>query len=89
MRTTLTLDDHLAKELKELAHRTGKPFKAVVNETLRSGLCAKHARGPMKPFRLETVSLGGPRPGINLDKALSLADVMEDDEILRKMELQK
>lgn len=89
MRTTLTLDDHLAKELKEVAHRSGKPFKQVVNETLRNGLSANHAQAARKPFKLETVSLGGPMPGVNLDKALALADAMEDEEIIRKMGLRK
>ncbi len=88
MRTTLTLDDQVAKELKEVAHRAGKPFKDVVNETLRNGLCAKHARPP-KAYRLATVSLGGVRAGVNLDKALSLADAIEDEEIARKLELRK
>ena len=89
MRTTLTLYDHLAKELKEVAHRSGKPFKEVVNETLRNGLCARHAQGAPKPYKLETVDLGGPRPGVNLDKILRLADELEDEEIIRKMELRK
>ncbi len=89
MRTTLTLDDQLAKELKEVAHRAGKPFKQVVNETLRNGLCPKHARMVAKPYRLATISLGGVRAGVNLDKALSLADAIEDEEIARKLELRK
>ena len=38
MRTTLTLDDDLAEALKEQARLTDRPFKAVVNETLRRGL---------------------------------------------------
>lgn len=36
-------------------------------------------------YRLTTVSLGGARPGVNLDKALSLADAIDDEEIARKM----
>jgi len=88
MRTTLTLDDHLARQLKEVAHRSGKPFKEVVNETLRNGLCAKHAQAAPKPFKLETVSLGF-HPAVNIDKALALSDAIEDEEILRKMELRK
>jgi hypothetical protein len=88
MRTTLTLDDHLAKELKEVAHRSGKPFKVVVNETLRNGLSAPSAKAAPKPFKLETASLGF-YPGVNIDKALQLADEMEDEEIIRKMELRK
>lgn len=88
MRTTLTLDDQLAQELKDVAHRTRKPFKEVVNETLRNGLRPKRAPQP-KPYRLVTVSLGGARPGINLDKALSIADAIEDEEIARKLDLRK
>jgi hypothetical protein len=88
MRTTLTLDDQLARELKEVAHKTGKSFKEVVNETLHNGLRPKRAPVP-KPYRLETVSLGGVRPGINLDKALSIADAIEDEEIARKLEMRK
>jgi hypothetical protein len=31
----------------------------------------------------------GLRPGVNIDKALSLAGELEDEEILRKLELRK
>ncbi len=87
MRTTLTLDDQLAKTLKEIAHRTGKPFKDVVNETLRGGLQKKGVQP--KPYKLKTVSLGGVLGGLNLDKALSIADALEDEEIARKLEMRK
>jgi hypothetical protein len=88
MRTTLTLDDRLAKALKALAHRTGRPFKQVVNETLRTGLAAADAPKP-RPYRLRPVSLGGPVAGINIDKALKLSDALEDDEIARELGLRK
>ncbi|MEA2238114.1 MAG: hypothetical protein QOC81_2838 [Thermoanaerobaculia bacterium] len=87
MRTTLTLDDQLARDLKEIAHRTGRSFKDVVNETLRGGLQKKQHRA--KPYRLKTVSLGGVLGGWNLDKALSIADALEDEEIARKLEMRK
>ena len=38
MRTTLTLDDDVAAKLKAESRRAGRPFKEIVNETLRSGL---------------------------------------------------
>ncbi len=54
MRTTLTLDDEIAEQLAELARQMRKPFKAVVNETLRRGLSAHGNFGPPEPeFRLE------------------------------------
>ena len=88
MRTTLTLDDRIAKALKALAHRSGKPFKQVVNETLHAGLTAREAPKPM-PYRVKAASLGGVMPGFDIVKALRLASVLEDEEIARKLELRK
>jgi hypothetical protein len=88
MRTTLTIDDRIAKALKDLAHRSNRPFKEVVNEALRAGLSAKNER-KAKPYVVRPVSLGGPLPGIDLDKALALADAIEDQELAAKMQLRK
>ena len=38
MRTTLTLDDDVADFLHEQARLHDKPFKQVVNDTLRRGM---------------------------------------------------
>ena len=89
MRTTLTIDDRLARDLKELAHRSGKPFKQVVNETLHAGLGAGKTKAVTRRYRLKPASLGSPLPGINLDKAMQLADALEDLEIARKVEQRK
>jgi toxin-antitoxin system PIN domain toxin len=67
MRTTLTIDDGIARALEDLAHRSNKPFKQVVNETLRAGLSAP-AASKSKPYRIKPAALGGVSPGINLDK---------------------
>ncbi|HEX5795793.1 MAG TPA: hypothetical protein VFY19_08120 [Geminicoccaceae bacterium] len=88
MRTTLTIDDGIARALKDLAHRSNKPFKQVVNETLRAGLSAP-AASKSKPYRVKPAALGGGSPGINLDKALVLADAIEDQELATKMQLRK
>lgn len=88
MRTTLTLDDGIARALKELAHRSGKPFKQVVNETLRAGLTTSGTRRS-KAYKVKPAALGGVVPGINLDKALALADAIEDQELAAKMQLRK
>ena len=89
MRTTLTIDDRIAKALKALAHRSGKPFKRVVNETLQAGLAAGGVPPKARRYRVQTVSLGGVLPGIDLTKALRLADALEDDQIARKLEMRK
>ena len=89
MRTTLTLEDRIGRALKELAHRSGKPFKTVVNETLRAGLAAKRETRGKVHYRLRPASLGGVLLDVDLDKALSLADALEDEEVARKLDLRK
>ena len=88
MRTTLTLDDDLAEELRTLAYRTRRSFKQVVNEALRAGLAGHRPTRPRR-YRIAPASLGGVRPGFNVDKALQLSDALEDEGIARKLELRK
>jgi hypothetical protein len=38
MRTTLTIDDDLVRELREKAHQIGAPFKEIVNRAIRAGI---------------------------------------------------
>lgn len=85
MRTTITLDDDLAARLKQLARERDLPFKQVLNEALRAGLLEQ--RTP-EPFVVEARDMGL-RPGINIVKALQLAAELEDEEIIRKMQLGK
>lgn len=89
MRTTLTIEDKLAKALKALAHRSGKPFKEVVNETLRTGLTSRDALPKPRPYRLKPRHLGSVPGTLDLNKALALADRLEDEELARKLQLQK
>jgi hypothetical protein len=88
MRTTLTIDDRIAKALKDLAHRSSRPFKDVVNEVLRAGLMAK-GRRRTKPYVVRPAALGGPMPGMDLDKALALSDAIEDQELAAKLQLRE
>jgi hypothetical protein len=77
MRTTLTIDDDLAMKLKAEVRRTGKPFKIVVNEYLRSGLFRRQVRKPQERFRVITRSLGALRPGISLQNVGELLELIE------------
>jgi hypothetical protein len=89
MRTTLTIDDQLATALKDAAHQSNKSFKEVVNETLRAGLAAKKTPGKARLYRLKPVSMGYVAGDFNLDKALQLADALEDEELVRKLRMKK
>jgi len=83
----MTIDDGVSRNLKEIARRSGKSFKQVVNETLRAGLGAAKAGRRARRYRVQPVALGDPRPGIDLDKALSFADRLEETEIARNLAL--
>ena len=88
MRTTLTIEESIARALKQRAYETGLSFKAVVNETLRKGL-EREKRKPErnKKFRQRTYEMGVPL--LDLTKANQLAGEHEDAELIRKMELGK
>lgn len=88
MRTTLTVEDRVAKALKEIAHRSGKSFKQVVNETLEKGLAVAGATRK-EPYREKSTRLGETRAGYDLTKGSSLAAALEDEEIVRKIEQRK
>lgn len=82
-RTTLTLDDDVAAQLREEAARQGLPFKQVLNRTLRLGLRAGTGTAERPRFRVETHPLGL-RPGFDPTKLGQLDDELETQEFLRK-----
>ena len=86
MRTTVTLDQDVEAKLRAAMRERGVSFKRALNDSVRAGLTT--GPQPSKRFRVHPRPLGV-RPGINLDKALTLAGEMEDAEILRKLELRK
>jgi hypothetical protein len=86
MRTTVTLDEDVASQLRRVARERGMSFKAAINAAVRVGLAA--GSPPSRSFRVRAQPMGI-RPGVDVDKALSLAAEIEDAEIVRKLELRK
>lgn len=76
MRTTLTLDDDVESKLRSEARRTGRAFKEVVNEALRSSLQRRTHR-PSTPFKVQPRDLGGLKPGLSLDNIGELLEQLE------------
>jgi hypothetical protein len=76
VRTTLTLDEDVAAKLKNEVRRSGKPLKAVVNETLREGLTARKATKKQPPFKVRARSLGH-YPGLDYDNIGVLLEQIE------------
>ena len=84
MRTTLTIDDDLAAELKARARSTGKSFKAVVNEVMRSGLMTGEKPVPSRePFRVASAPRGF-LPGVDPLKLNQLVDELETERFLER-----
>ena len=77
MRTTVTLEDDVAFELREEVRRTGKPFKTVLNECLRLALSARRVRTRTVSFRIQPRDLGVLRPGLSLDNVAELLELVE------------
>ena len=74
MRTTLSLDDDVARMLEKEMRRSGQSFKQVVNDFLRLGLTVKQA--PRKPFKVNPWNLQPP-PGLSFDKVEELVEFLE------------
>ena len=75
MRTTLTLDDDVARLLEKEVRRSGNSFKATINRGLRLGLMAS-ARPQTKAFRVTPRELGVPA-GLRYDNAEELIEALE------------
>jgi hypothetical protein len=72
-RTTLTLEDDVNAKIQREVRRSGRSFKAVVNEALRKGLDS-----PTEPaaFRVTPFDMGL-RPGIDIDDIEGLLDQLD------------
>ena len=84
MRTTLTIDDVLLRQLRQKALDSGKPFKQVVNEALRAGLNPA-AVARREPYRCPTFSIGAVAAGVDLTKASQLAAALEDEALIERL----
>jgi plasmid stability protein len=76
VRTTLTLDDDVAAKLRAEARRSGRSFKEVVNDLLRTALSARRTTPPLPPFKVRARDLGL-RPGLSLDRISELIEQVE------------
>lgn len=77
MRTTLTLEDDLARELKKRARRSGISFKQVVNDAVRKGLSSGDKPGPELPPFVVQPHASEFRAGVDPLKLNQLLDELE------------
>jgi hypothetical protein len=84
MRTTLTLDEDVARRLQEKARRSGASFKEVVNEALRQGLNrGEKPAAPLPRFKVKARARGF-RSGVDVLRLNQLNDELEIEDFQRK-----
>ena len=82
MRTTIRFDDALLRAAKVRAAKAGRSLNDFIEDAVRTALLADRApptASPLPVFR----GGRGVRPGVNLDSAADLLDVMDDRESIR------
>ena len=79
MRTTISLEDRLATQVRREAGAQGVSVSAFIARTLDDALKRRTPTESPRPFRLITVGGNGPRPGIDLDRPRAID--ADDDEV--------
>ena len=77
MRTTLTLDDDVAAKLRAESRRSGRPFREIVNETLRWGMTSRRVVPRRHSFIITARDLGDLKPGLSLHNVAELIEQVE------------
>jgi hypothetical protein len=87
MRTTVTLDPDVERLVRDAMRELGISFKEALNSAARAGLLReKHHRSRkfvQRCFRM------GDGQGFRWDKALAMAEAIEDEELGRKLSLRR
>ena len=87
MRTTVTLDPDVERLIRNSMREHGISFKEALNQAARAGLLrGKHRRA--RRFVQRSFHMGEGKE-FRWDKALALADAMEDEELSRKLSVRK
>ena len=87
MRTTVTLDPDVERLIRNAMRERGISFKEALNQAARKGLVGdKPRRG--RQFIQRSFPLGEGQD-LRWDKALTIAEAMEDEDLSRKLSLRK
>ncbi|MFN8519217.1 MAG: ribbon-helix-helix domain-containing protein [Chloroflexota bacterium] len=78
MRTTVTIDDQLYRDLKACAGASGRTVGALIEDAVRDSL---RSTGTSATTRLQPLPVSGGRglmPGVNLDDNAALRELMDE-----------
>lgn len=82
------MDPDVEALLRRLMKERGLSFKAALNQAVRSGIAAVLRPQARRHFHQKTYRMGF-HAEFRWDKALALAEAMEDEELVRRLQLRK
>ena len=80
----MRLDEHLLRDVKQLAARTGRTLTGVIETALKEMLARRRKASPRTPMALPTYRGRGLLPGVDLDDSAALVDLMESHDDRRR-----
>jgi predicted transcriptional regulator len=76
VRTTITIDEHLLAEVRQVAAARRQTVSQVIEESVRASLLRRESEG-REPFELRTFHAGGYAAGVDLDDNAALLELMD------------
>ncbi len=76
VRTTITIDEHLLAEVRQVAAARRQTVSQVIEESVRASLLRREPQG-REQFELRTFHAGGYRSGVDLDDNAALLELMD------------
>ncbi len=89
VRTTVTIDDDVAKELKKRARSTEKSFKEVLNDSLRLAFSLSRAPGKQRKRFHVKAHRSAFRAGVDVEKLNQLVDQLDAENSSRSLLIRK
>jgi predicted transcriptional regulator len=76
VRTTITIDEHLLDEVRQVAAARRQTVSQVIEESVRESLLRRGSESRAS-FELRTFHAGGYQAGVDLDDNASLLELMD------------
>lgn len=76
MRTTVTIEDAVEKQLRQYAGKHSLKFKQAINEVLRKGLAEANKPAKARTYKTKPKNVGL-KPGLNYDNVAELLEQVE------------
>jgi hypothetical protein len=77
VRTTITIDDHLLDEVRQVAAARRQTVSQVIEESVRESLLRRGSKS-REPYEPRTFHAGGYQAGVDLDDNAALLELMDE-----------